>query len=48
MISYGIYLWQSVGFELLRDAGLRDSLANPTIWWLPLGFGAAILAGALS
>ena len=48
LVSYGTYLWQGLVFELLHDAGLRQSVAEPTLWWVPLGVAGAIAAGALS
>jgi peptidoglycan/LPS O-acetylase OafA/YrhL len=48
LVSYGIYLWQAIALKLIRDAGLREDITDPTIWWLPLGFGGAIALGAAS
>jgi peptidoglycan/LPS O-acetylase OafA/YrhL len=47
VVSYGTYLWQGLVFELLHDAGLRQSVAEPTLWWIPLGVAGAVGAGAL-
>ena len=39
---------QACCLELLHDAGLRQSVAAPTFWWVPLGVAGAVGAGALS
>lgn len=49
LVSYGIYLWQSATLRGLADlTPLDGDIFNPSLWWIPFGFGACIAAGALS
>jgi peptidoglycan/LPS O-acetylase OafA/YrhL len=49
LVSYGIYLWQASALEAVADlTPLGRDVADPSLWWIPVGFGACIAAGALS
>ena len=49
LVSYGIYLWQSATLRGLADlTPLDGDIFDPSLWWIPFGFGACIAAGALS
>jgi peptidoglycan/LPS O-acetylase OafA/YrhL len=49
LVSYGIYLWQAATIQGLSDlTPLPANILDPSLWWIPFGFGACIAAGALS
>ena len=49
LVSYGIYVWQSpVVDAVARYTPLDKDALDPSLLWLPVGFGGCILAGALS
>jgi peptidoglycan/LPS O-acetylase OafA/YrhL len=49
LVSYGIYLWQAAALDAVGElTPLEADALDPSLWWLPVGFGACVVAGALS
>jgi peptidoglycan/LPS O-acetylase OafA/YrhL len=49
MVSYGIYIWQAATIQGLSDlTPLSGAITDTSLWWVPFGFAACIVAGGLS
>jgi peptidoglycan/LPS O-acetylase OafA/YrhL len=49
MVSYGIYLWQAAALDAVGEiTPLSVDVVDTSLWWVPVGVAACILAGALS